>query len=31
MMEEGELINSHTMIAVQWFFLNLEKIRRDFA
>lgn len=30
-MEEGELMNSHTLIAVQWFFLNLEKVRKSFS
>ncbi len=31
LMEEGRIINSHTLIAVQWFFLNLEKVRKEFS
>ena len=30
-MDNGVIINSHTLIALQWFFLNLEQVRRKFA
>ena len=31
LLEAGRIINSHTLIAVQWFFLNLERVRAEFA
>jgi|GEM_PF-2665034 len=31
MMEDGAFINSHTIVAVQWFFLNLEKVQEEFS
>ncbi|MDR1694802.1 MAG: NUDIX hydrolase [Lactobacillaceae bacterium] len=30
MLDSGKIINSHTLIAVQWFFLNIDKVRKEF-
>lgn len=31
MLKKGEIINSHSLIALQWFFLNLRKIKKEFC
>lgn len=30
LLDENQIINSHSLIAVQWFFLNLDKVQKEF-